>query len=101
MKAVGVVGLGDMGSGLTLNLLKAGFDVRGYDLKPERMAAFKEMGGTSCNSSAEVAQRSEAVFIVMVNGGEVNEVVFGSDGPPSNSIGGLVSSLDKGSAIIV
>ncbi|MEP0943996.1 MAG: NAD(P)-dependent oxidoreductase [Rhizobiaceae bacterium] len=101
MKTVGVVGLGDMGSGLALNLLKAGFEVRGYDLKPDRIDAFDKMGGTCCSSSAQVAQGAEAVFIMVMNGGEVNEVVFGSDGPPSNSTGGLTSSLDKGSAIIV
>jgi 3-hydroxyisobutyrate dehydrogenase-like beta-hydroxyacid dehydrogenase len=32
MKIVGVVGLGDMGSGLAKNLLKHGFEVRGADL---------------------------------------------------------------------
>ena len=101
MKTVGVVGLGDMGSGLALNLLKAGFQVRGYDLKPVRMTAFEEMGGTVCHSSAEVAEGAEAVYIMVMNGGEVNEVVFGSDGPPANSTGGLTSRLDKGAAIIV
>ena len=32
MTKVGVIGLGDMGSGLAKNLLKAGFDVAGLDL---------------------------------------------------------------------
>ena len=31
MTKVGVIGLGDMGSGLAKNLIKAGFDVAGLD----------------------------------------------------------------------
>ena len=46
MKNIGVVGLGDMGSGLAKNLLSNGFSVFGMDLKPERQAAFTDMGGT-------------------------------------------------------
>ena len=41
---VGLVGIGDMGSGLAKNLLKAGFDVYGLDLDPDRMNAFTAMG---------------------------------------------------------
>ena len=109
MKTVGIVGIGDMGSGLAKNLIKAGFTVRGYDLKPDRMADFVAMGGVGCTSSAEVAERSEAVFIMVMNGQEMNEVVFGegdaqsNDGPNdgANDKGGLVSTLPKGSAIIL
>ncbi|WP_347819044.1 NAD(P)-binding domain-containing protein, partial [uncultured Planktomarina sp.] len=45
MKTVGVVGLGDMGSGLAKNLLKHGFQVQGADLLPQRQDAFRAMGG--------------------------------------------------------
>ena len=32
MKPVGVIGLGIMGSAMSANLVKAGFEVRGYDV---------------------------------------------------------------------
>ncbi len=101
MKTVGIVGMGDMGSGLAKNLIKAGFTVRGFDLKPDRMKDFVEMGGVACASSADVGQGAEAAFIMVMNGGEVNEVIFGQDGPPLNSTGGLTSTMDKGTAIIL
>ena len=41
----GVVGLGDMGSGLAKNLIAAGLQTAGCDLSEQRMAAFAEMGG--------------------------------------------------------
>ena len=40
MKKVGVVGLGDMGSGLAKNLLLNGIDTFGYDLDTKRIASF-------------------------------------------------------------
>ena len=54
MQRVGVVGLGDMGSGLAKNLIKTGFQTTGLDLSEARMAAFVEMGGKPASSVAEV-----------------------------------------------
>ena len=45
----GVIGLGDMGSGIAANLIKNGFEVTGLDLDPKRVAAFEEMGGKGPN----------------------------------------------------
>ena len=45
MKKIGVIGLGDMGSGIALNLIKNGFKVFGSDLLPARQEEFKEMRG--------------------------------------------------------
>ncbi len=93
---VGIVGIGDMGSGLARNLIKAGFDVSGFDLKPNRMADFSEMGGNACASSAEVGAASNVVFIMVMNGDEVREVIFGPDGTT-----GLASTLPAGSVIVL
>ena len=45
MKTAGVIGLGDMGSGLAKNLIKNGFETSGFDLSETRMTAFSDMGG--------------------------------------------------------
>ena len=45
MQRVGVVGLGDMGSGLAKNLIAGGFETVGLDLSAQRMAAFLDLGG--------------------------------------------------------
>jgi len=39
MKRAGVIGLGDMGSGLAKNLTKSGFETTGLDLSEDRVAA--------------------------------------------------------------
>jgi len=49
-QAVGVIGLGIMGSAMSTNLVKAGFDVRGYDIVASRRAALKRAGGRPASS---------------------------------------------------
>jgi 3-hydroxyisobutyrate dehydrogenase-like beta-hydroxyacid dehydrogenase len=54
---VGVIGLGIMGSAMSANLVKAGFEVRGYDIVPARRAALRRAGGKPVSSLS--ALRSE------------------------------------------
>lgn len=89
----GVIGLGDMGSGLAKNLIKNGLPTTGHDLLDHRMKAFVELGGTPSNNAAEVARDADVVFVMVMNGDEVNDVVFGEQG--------LMSTLRKGAAIIL
>ena len=58
MKTIGVIGLGNMGSGLAKNLLANGFNVVGHDLLAERMQEFKDMGGQPKADAAEVGDLS-------------------------------------------
>lgn len=89
----GVIGIGDMGSGLAKNLMKNGFETAGWDIDPVRLSAFADAGGNACAHSAEVGQNADVVFIMVMNGEQVNEVVFGENG--------LTSTLQDGSAIIL
>jgi 3-hydroxyisobutyrate dehydrogenase/putative dehydrogenase len=93
MKTVGIIGIGDMGSGLAKNLIKHGYRVIGVDLKPDRMAAFEAMGGIAASSPAQIGQEAQAAFVMVMTGDEAKEVVLGEDG--------LVSTLPKGSAVIL
>lgn len=93
MKTTGIIGIGDMGSGIALNLIKAGYQVTGSDLLDARMQAFSDLGGVTVNNVAEVGAASEAVFVMVMKGEEVNDVIFGTDG--------LMSSMHAGAAIIL
>jgi len=55
-RAVGVIGLGIMGSAMAANLARAGFAVYGYDIVASRRA------GTRCRSVEEVASRAPIVI---------------------------------------
>ena len=93
MNSVGVIGVGDMGSGLARNLIKNGYVVKGLDLKPDRMQALVEMGGIAGTSPADVGASSQAVFVMVMTGEEAKSVILGD--------GGLVSHLPKGGAVIL
>jgi len=92
MKTVGVIGLGDMGSGLAKNLIANGYTVRGIDLKPERMQAFVDMGGVACFSAAEVGAGVDAVFVMVMTGEEAASVILGD---------GLITSMPRDTAILL
>jgi len=59
MKTAGVIGIGNMGSGLAKNLMAGGFIVPGYDLLSERMREFTDMGGHGKNNAAEVGDGAD------------------------------------------
>ena len=93
MRNVGIVGLGDMGIGLSQNLIKAGFSLTGFDLRQQRLDILKEMGGTAAASVAEVGRASDVVIVMVLNGTQVQSVVLDE--------GGLAESMNSGECIIV
>lgn len=93
MKRVGIVGLGDMGIGMAKNLLKHDFELTGYDLREERRQALAELGGKPAEGCREVAENSDAVFIMVLNGQQVQDIVLGGYG--------FLDGLKPGSTIIV
>ena len=93
MKRAGVIGLGDMGSGLAKNLIKNGFETTGLDLSEARMEAFRELGGNPAASVAEVGANADAVYVMVMNGDQAKSVILGDDG--------LVSHMNKGGAVIL
>ena len=90
---VGVIGLGEMGSGLAKNLIRAGFSVAGFDIAETRMKAFREMGGHPAGSAAETGRDARAVFVMVMNGTQAKSVIFGNDG--------LVQTMAAGSTIMM
>ncbi len=53
MTKVGFVGLGNVGLPAAVNLLKAGFEVHGYDVRVNK--AFATAGGTVAATLADIA----------------------------------------------
>src|SRR6186997_2952445 len=59
---VGILGLGIMGSAMAANLLRAGFEVIGYDPAPACRSRHRKVGGTVAANALEVA-RSARILI--------------------------------------
>ena len=60
--AVGVIGLGIMGSAISANLVRAGFAVCGTDIAAARRAALERAGGRAHRSAAEVASAARILL---------------------------------------
>ena len=92
MKA-GVIGLGDMGSGLAKNLIANGFETSGFDVSDARMAQFAGLGGVSCADAGGVGRHADIVFVMVMNGDQAKQVILGDDG--------LVAHMAEGGIIIL
>ena len=57
-QSVGILGLGIMGSAMSANLVRAGFQVLGYDILAQRRRQLARAGGQPLRSAAEVARRA-------------------------------------------
>src|SRR4051812_36759143 len=60
--AVGMIGLGIMGSAMSYNLLRAGFPVIGYDVSDKARKDHEKAGGKAAKSVAEVARGAETLI---------------------------------------
>ena len=92
MKA-GVIGLGDMGSGLAKNLIANGFETSGFDLSDARMAQFAEIGGVTCTAVGEVGGHADIVYVMVMNGDQAKDVILGE--------GGLATAMGDGGIIML
>ncbi|WP_299685164.1 NAD(P)-dependent oxidoreductase [uncultured Tateyamaria sp.] len=93
MTQVGVIGIGDMGSGLAKNLIANGFETWGIDLLAARQQAFGDMGGRSAASVADVGRNAQIVFVMVMKGAEAHEVILGS--------GGLAETMAPGGVVLL
>lgn len=76
---VGVIGLGNMGSGMAASLLKAGHEVTVHNRTPGKAQKLTEQGARYAASVAE-ACRGDAVITMLADDGAVEGVVFGDAG---------------------
>jgi L-threonate 2-dehydrogenase len=75
-----VIGLGSMGIGMALSLLRAGFDVAGCDTNPASVERFASQGGRRAATPAEAASGADVVVSVVVNAAQTEAVLFGENG---------------------
>lgn len=78
--AVGLVGIGLMGTALARRLLAAGFPVVGFDTDPAKRRALEDMGGEAAGSLAEIGDACSVVLIAVLTTDQVEQVVEGPSG---------------------
>ncbi|MBL6454516.1 NAD-binding protein [Belnapia sp. T6] len=78
---VAVIGLGNMGMGAALNLLKAGgMEVAGVDPRETARAEFAAAGGTPAASASALPEGTEGVLVLVVNAAQAEAALFGPEG---------------------
>ena len=90
IKRISVIGLGEMGTPITGFLLKAGYEVKGYDVRAKRMTDLTAKGLRSADSPKDAASGSDLVILSLPNWGVVQQVVEGKDGVLEGAAKGLI-----------
>jgi 2-hydroxy-3-oxopropionate reductase len=80
MTNVAFIGLGIMGGPMAANLVKAGFDVTGYNRSPDKVKALVEAGGRGADSVAEAVRGADVIITIVPDSPDVEEVTGGDDG---------------------
>lgn len=80
MTRVGFIGLGIMGSPMACNLVRAGFDVVGYNRSPQRAQALLTAGGRRADSVVEAVRDADVVATMLPDSPDVEAVLCGDGG---------------------
>lgn len=79
-KRVGFIGMGIMGRPMSINLLKAGFDVTVYNRTPGRAQEVVAAGAKEAASPRELAEVTDYIITCVTGPDDVKEVVLGPNG---------------------
>ncbi len=91
-QTVGFVGLGNMGKGMASNVLKAGFPLVAYDLRPEPVAEIAALGGHRAESLQDLGSRCDAIVVMVLNFPQMQEVILRPQG--------VASTMKQGATVI-
>ena len=80
MARIGFIGLGNMGSGMAANMVKAGHEVFAFDLNSDAVKALEAKGAKAAESLADAVRGAEASVTMLPAGQHVRSVYEGDDG---------------------
>ncbi|OZD07237.1 2-hydroxy-3-oxopropionate reductase [Rhodococcus sp. 06-235-1A] len=85
MSTIAFIGLGIMGSPMSVHLAKAGHQVVGYNLTPDRTGPLVEAGGTAADSIGKAVHDADIVAIMVPDSPDVQDVLAGEGGVFDNA----------------
>lgn len=92
MSEIAFIGLGNMGSGMAANLVKAGHAVRAFDLNTDAVKALADKGARAAQSLEAAVSGADAVVTMLPAGPHVRSVYEGEGG---------VLSLARADAVLI
>jgi 2-hydroxy-3-oxopropionate reductase len=85
MTNIAFIGLGIMGSPMSVHLAKAGHDVVGYNRTPDKTKPLVDAGGRAAKSVADAVKDAEVVAVMVPDSPDVQDVLAGEDGVFANA----------------
>jgi 3-hydroxyisobutyrate dehydrogenase len=99
---IAFIGLGNMGAPMARNLVKAGFDVGGFDIQAPNLERFAAAGGRPCADLREALAGAEAVVTMLPAGQHVRDIYLRAGGIVANCAAGALfadcSTIDVATA---
>jgi 3-hydroxyisobutyrate dehydrogenase len=89
---LGFIGIGAMGRHMSVNLVKAGYDVTVYDIRREAMEYPMQFGAKPGSSPSDIAQKSDIILTSLPSTDALENVVLGDHG--------MMKSMRSGSILI-
>ena len=89
---IAFIGLGTMGAGMALNILKAGHEVTVHNRTREKEEQVAKQGAKRAESPKEAAQEAEIIITMVSDTPDVEQVVLGTNG--------VIEGASKGSILI-
>ncbi len=89
---VAVIGLGSMGLGMARSALKAGLEVRGFDINADALKTLAAEGGIAAATPAEAVEGADVAVVVVVNAAQTQTVLSGE--------GGIISAMKPGAVVV-
>ena len=77
---VGFIGIGNIGTPMSLNLLRAGYRLVINDVRPSQLEPLVEAGAEAATSPKELASRCDTILLSLPNSLVVEQVTLGEDG---------------------
>ena len=90
MTTIGFIGLGIMGLPMAGNLVKAGYDVVGFNRSRPKVDRFVDAGGRGAGDVAEAVRDADIVITMLPDSPDVEQVVLGDDGVLANAASGTL-----------
>lgn len=80
MKTIAFIGLGNMGLPMALNLIKANYTVRAFDLSEAALAKASAGGAVACPNALATLEQADVLITMLPAGKHVRDLILGEQG---------------------
>ncbi|MGW7545948.1 NAD(P)-dependent oxidoreductase [Streptomyces sp. NPDC054770] len=98
--AVGMIGVGDMGGPIARSLLRAGYEVTAFDLRPQAVEELAALGARAAGTVTDLCAASDVAVVVVMNDAQVDDVLTEIMAAPGRVRTVIVSSTVLPSTVI-